>query len=73
MIGYCIVSSGNGMVSTFYHQEFLHFLTKRSIFKFSLCFLFFLFPVFPDPGARKSPTGSDDKLLTNIYWPWNSF
>ena len=32
IIGYCIVSSGNRMVSIFQHYEVLHFLTKLSNF-----------------------------------------
>ena len=57
MIGYCIVSSGNGMVCGSKIFEF--FLTKRAIFIFP-------FQFFPDPEARKHPNSFDNKLLTNF-------
>ena len=71
IIGYCIVSSGNGMVSTFYHHEFLQFFDKTC--NFFSNFLIFLIQVFPDPGAREHPKGFYNKLLTNFQRSRNSF
>ena len=70
---YCIVSSGNGMVSTFNITNFsVFFLTKSAIFS-NFFLKFFLIQASPDPGARKHPKRFENKVLTNFCWPWNIF
>ena len=69
---YCIVSSGNGMLSTFNITNFSVFFDKKcNFFKFFL--KVFLIQASPDPGARKHPKRVENKVLTNFCWPWNSF
>ena len=52
IIGYCIVSSGSGMVST---SRILAFFDKTFKFFQFIRHLFFSIHVFPDAGARKRP------------------
>ena len=54
IIGYCILSSGNGMVSTLKHHKFCIFWQNVQIFSI-FSHLLFIIHVFPHAGARRHP------------------
>ena len=59
---YCTVSSGNRMVSTFQHCEFLQF-SEKNLQIFSRFLKIFVVQVYPASRAQEPPLGFDDRLL----------
>ena len=67
ILGYFIVSSGNGMVFNF--TDFTNFFDKFAVFQLSdiNCH----YSSFPAHGGKKSRLGFANSLLQNFYWPWH--
>ena len=63
IIGYCTVSSGNGMVSTFQLRELLQFLEKNLQIFSRFLKIFVGFQAYPASRDQEPPLGFNDRLL----------